>query len=128
MRRTPEPGNVSIVVPFSGAVTVQIGNCPDSWGVWFPSDPKQPSWQRYLDEVASAGFQWTELGPFGYLPTDTETVRSELARRSLKLVGITITLPLEEPGVDEEIERRLTPICTLVIDLGARLIVLFGDF
>ena len=109
-------------------VTVQICNSPDSWGVWFPNDPKQPSWQQYLDEVALAGFQWTELGPFGYLPTDTETLRSELALRALKLVGGTISLPLEEPGVDEEIESQLATICTLVRSLDAEFLVLFGDF
>ena len=33
-----------------------IGSAPDSWGVWFPDDPAQTSWQRFLDEVAAAGY------------------------------------------------------------------------
>ncbi len=51
-------------------MNIQIGSAPDSWGVWFPSDPKQTPWQRFLDEIVAAGYEWTELGPYGYLPTD----------------------------------------------------------
>ena len=36
-------------------MNIRIGSAPDSWGVWFPSDPKQTPWERYLDEVAAAG-------------------------------------------------------------------------
>lgn len=35
---------------------VKIGTAPDSWGIWFPNDPKQVPWQRFLDEVAEAGY------------------------------------------------------------------------
>ena len=59
-------------------MNIQIGSAPDSWGVWFPSDPKQTPWQRFLDEIAEAGYEWTELGPYGYLPTDLPTLRAEL--------------------------------------------------
>ena len=48
---------------------VNVGSSPDSWGVIFPSDPKQTPWQRFLDEVAEAEYEWIELGPFGYLPS-----------------------------------------------------------
>ena len=51
---------------------LRLGSAPDSWGVWFPSDPKQIPWQRFLDEIAEAGYEWTELGPYGYLPTDLQ--------------------------------------------------------
>ena len=50
--------------------TVTVGIAPDSWGVWFADDPRQTPWERYLDEIAQLGFRHTELGPFGYLPTD----------------------------------------------------------
>ena len=54
-------------------MNVRIGSAPDSWGVWFPSDPKQTPWERCLDEIAEAGYEWTELGPYGYMPTDPAT-------------------------------------------------------
>ena len=36
-------------------MAVKIGTAPDNWGVWFPSDPKQTPWNRYLDEIVEAG-------------------------------------------------------------------------
>ena len=47
---------------------LRLGTAPDSWGVWFPDDPKQVPWHRFLDEAAAAGYTAVELGPFGYLP------------------------------------------------------------
>ena len=58
-------------------------------GVWFPDDPKQVPWHRFLDEAAAAGYAAVELGPFGYLPTNPEHLRDELGRRSLTLTGAT---------------------------------------
>ena len=63
---------------------------PDSWGVWFPDDPKQVPWQRFLDEASAAGYEWIELGPYGYLPTDPAQLSDELESRGLKLSAGTV--------------------------------------
>ena len=64
-----------------------IGTAPDSWGVWFPDDPKQTPWERFLDEVAESGYKWIELGPYGYLPTDPARLAEELKARDLQDLG-----------------------------------------
>ncbi|UQU61368.1 sugar phosphate isomerase/epimerase [Couchioplanes caeruleus] len=69
---------------------LQLGSCPDSWGVWFADDPKQTPWDRFLDELAGAGYRWLELGPYGYLPTDPAQLRDELAKRGLTCAGGTV--------------------------------------
>ena len=46
---------------------IKIGNCPDSWGIWFDQDDRQMDWNQYLDEVAEAGYRYTEIGPYGYM-------------------------------------------------------------
>jgi len=43
---------------------VRIGTTPNSWGVWFASDPLQLPWRRFLDEVAEAGYSAIELGAY----------------------------------------------------------------
>ena len=78
-------------------MNVRIGSAPDSWGVWFPDDPKQTRWYRFLDEIVEAGYEWTELGPYGYLPTDLSTLQSELDKRGLKVSGTVAMDHLEEP-------------------------------
>lgn len=67
-----------------------LGTAPDSWGVWFADDPAQTPWPRFLDEVVTAGYDWLELGPYGYLPTDSRRLGDELARRGLKVAGGTV--------------------------------------
>src|SRR5260370_25995493 len=68
---------------------LKLGPCPDSWGVWFADDPLQTPWERFLDEVAEVGYEWLELGPYGYLPTDPARLSEELNRRGLKVAGGT---------------------------------------
>src|SRR5262249_12754922 len=88
------------------AMNIRVGSAPDSWGVWFASDPKQTPWQRYLDEVAEAGYEWTELGPYGYLPTDPPTLSAELNKRGLKVTASVVMTNLEDPAFWPEVERQ----------------------
>ncbi|MDN5617211.1 MAG: sugar phosphate isomerase/epimerase [Kocuria sp.] len=67
-----------------------IGTAPDSWGVWFPDDDQQTPWQRFLDEVAESGYRWIELGPYGYLPAEPETLAKELKERDLSISAGTV--------------------------------------
>lgn len=78
---------------------LKLGTAPDSWGVWNPTgDPLQTPWQRYLDEVQAAGYQYSELGPFGYLPADPGIVREAYAKRGLTLTGGTVAVQLQRGG------------------------------
>jgi len=70
--------------------SLRLGTCPDSWGVWFADDPLQTPWHRFLDEVAEVGYEWLELGPYGYLPTDPARLADELVSRGLKVAGGTM--------------------------------------
>jgi inosose dehydratase len=106
---------------------VKIGSAPDSWGVWFPSDPKQIPWQRYLDEVASAGYEWTELGPYGYLPGNLKMLRDELQKRGLQVSASFVMANLEDPQGWPEIERQLMGTGEMLAALEARLLVLIDD-
>jgi inosose dehydratase len=108
-------------------MNVRIGSAPDSWGVWFASDPKQTPWERYLDEVAKAGYEWTELGPYGYLPTDPATLRAELDRRGLKVTAAVAMGHLEDPAAWPELERQMLGGGELVAALGGRFLVLIDD-
>jgi inosose dehydratase len=67
-----------------GTSRIRVGSAPDSWGVWFPDDPEQVPWQRFLDEVSACGYEWIELGPYGYLPTDPARLADELGSRGLR--------------------------------------------
>ena len=80
-------------------MTILVGSAPDSWGVWFPDDPQQTPYTRFLDEVAAAGYRWIELGPYGYLPTDPRRLSEELGARDLRLSAGTVFEHLHRDGV-----------------------------
>jgi len=66
-----------------------IGVCPDQWGVWFPSDPKQIPWQTALAEMQQAGFSIMETGPFGYFPTDPTELKKVMDDHGFRVVAGT---------------------------------------
>lgn len=107
---------------------LRIGTAPDSWGVWFPDHPRQTPWERFLDEVAEAGYRYIELGPYGYLPTDPERLRHELDARDLELSGGTIFTGFHK-GADqwERAWQQVSDVATLVRAMGAEHIVVIPD-
>ena len=87
-----------------------MGTAPDSWGVWFPQDPHQVGWKQYLDDVANAGYVWTELGPQGFLPQDPQQLRDELDQRGLKVCGGTVFAgSAQGQGGAGQGDRRIQP-------------------
>jgi len=95
--------------------------------VWFPDDPAQTPWPRFLDELAEAGYGWLELGPYGYVPTDPARLRDELERRGLQVSGQAVFGGLHHPekwASDLEDARR---VAELVSAMGARHVVLLPD-
>ena len=105
-------------------MNIRIGSAPDSWGVWFPDDPKQTPWQRFMDEVVEAGYNWIELGPYGYLPTNPTMLQTELDKRNLKVSAGFVMGSLEDHSVWPEIEAQLTGAGELLAELGAQYLVL----
>jgi len=108
-------------------MNVKIGSGPDSWGVWFADDPKQIPWRRFLDEVVEAGYEGIELGPYGYMPPDVDTLKSELGQRGLKVSGTFTLANLEEPSAWPEVERQVVGGSEWVAALGGEFMVLIDE-
>jgi inosose dehydratase len=108
-------------------VTVEIGSCPESWGVLVANGPGQTPWSRFLDEVAEAGYSWIELGPYGYLPTDPALLGRELDRRGLKISAGFEVAPLDEADSWPEVEDKIVRSGELVAALGGRYLNLIDD-
>jgi inosose dehydratase len=108
---------------------LHLGTAPDSWGVWMPGlDPLQTPWQRYLDEVQAAGYRYSELGPFGYLPTDPGIVREEYARRGLTLTGGTVFAALHKGRAAlEQAKRDCDTEMATIGPLGARHVIILPE-
>jgi inosose dehydratase len=103
-------------------VKMRIGNAPCSWGsLEFDGlEGEVIGCQRMLDELAETGYGGTELGDWGYLPTDPEQLHTELASRGLDLLGAFVPVRLidaaqHEAGRQEvlKIARQLAHVCEL---------------
>jgi inosose dehydratase len=109
----------------NGIRRLRLGSCPDSWGVWFANDPLQTPWDRFLDEMVASGYQWLELGPYGYLPTDPAQLQDELAQRSLQVAGGTVAGHSELYSADafDGILAGTRQVAELTAALGAKHLV-----
>ncbi|TDU78110.1 sugar phosphate isomerase/epimerase [Streptomyces sp. KS 21] len=108
---------------------IRIGSAPDSWGVWFPDDPLQTPWDRFLDEVADSGYEWIELGPYGYLPTDPARLKEETAGRGLRVSAGTVFTGLHHgPAVWADTWEHVSRIAALTQAMGAGHLVVIPSF
>lgn len=97
---------------------IKIGNCPDSWGVWFDSNDKQPDWHVYLDEVAEAGYVYTETGPYGYMSPDPKELKAELDKRGLKAIASTVMLDISNTDQVNEVIQSSKATCERLKAIG----------
>jgi sugar phosphate isomerase/epimerase len=59
-----------------------VGNAPCSWGTLEHQDQSQSiPFNQMLDELVETGYTGTELGDWGYMPTDPARLGEELAKR-----------------------------------------------
>lgn len=108
---------------------IRIGSAPDSWGVWFPEDPLQVPWTRFLDEVADSGYEWIELGPYGYLPTDPVRLAEEIAARGLRVSAGTVFTGLHHgTAVWDATWAHVSDIAALARSTGAEHLVVIPSF
>jgi len=107
--------------------TITVGTAPDSWGVWFPSDPEQLPADQFLQEVEEAGYGWIELGPYGYLPTDPAELQDKLDAHGLKVLGGTVFEHLHRPNSWDDVWSQVTKVAALTEATGGRHIVVIPD-
>lgn len=76
----------------------RVGNAPCSWGTleFEEARGKQIGFARMLDELVEAGYTGSELGDWGYMPTDPEVLRAELKRRKVAMLGGFVPVALAE--------------------------------
>lgn len=77
---------------------MKIANAPCSWGILeFGLDGNTHTYQRMLDEMTNTGYEGTELGDWGFLPTDPKKLGQELKSRGLNLVGAFVPVNFSNP-------------------------------
>jgi inosose dehydratase len=112
---------------------MRVANAPCSWGVLeFEDTERSAPSSQVLDEIASTGYEGTELGDWGFMPTHPPQLIAELARRRLTMLGAFVPVRLADAsthtaGAETAIRKaRLlaaaggtTPFIVLADDSGA---------
>ncbi len=97
-----------------------VGNAPCSWGTIenTGTEADRIDADRFLDEVAEAGYAGTELGDEGFLPSDPDGLRVALDARGLKLIGGWVTVRLNESDHHDASAERAVRTARLLRAVG----------
>jgi inosose dehydratase len=109
---------------------IRVANAPCSWGVLeFESKAASPGYVQVLDEIAASGYVGTELGDWGFMPTEPAVLRAELDKRSLALLGAFVTTRLAEPAsVEQSLEQAVRTARLLAdVDSAAQPVIVLSD-
>jgi inosose dehydratase len=77
--------------------SIPIANAPCSWGTleFEGLGGERIGYSQMLDELRDTGYTGTELGDWGFMPTDPAILRAELRRRQLSMVGAFVPVALK---------------------------------
>lgn len=106
-------------------IRIKVGTAPVSWGImevdgWSEQQP----YGSVLDEMREALYSGTELGPYGYFPSEPDRLRAELKERGLDLVAAFVPIPLSDGSQHEAALAEVMRTAELLAEAGARKIVL----
>ena len=77
---------------------IKIANAPCSWGALeFDLKGEAPDYAQVLNEISETGYAGTELGDWGFMPTDPEKLSQEIHGRNLQLLGAFVPVFLKDP-------------------------------
>lgn len=75
-----------------------VGNAPCSWGTLeFEGLAQQPiRYPQMLDELVETGYAGSELGDWGFMPTEAAELAAEFTARNIALTGAYVGVALED--------------------------------
>src|SRR5258708_30291178 len=106
-------------------MTIHVASAPVSWGIFeFEGIAPKFPYAQVLDEIAETGYRGIELGPYGYLPTNPDMLRSELEQRNLQLLSAFVPVKLVDVAAHEAGAQQALMVGRLLVALGATYVVL----
>ncbi len=101
---------------------IRVGNAPCSWGsLEFDGlEGKAIGYPQMLDELAGTGYAGTELGDWGFMPTDPAVLHAELSRRGLTLLGAFVPVGLKDFAARATGRERVLQVAELLAAVHRR--------
>lgn len=106
-------------------MAIQVATAPVSWGaLGIENEVLEYTADEVLDGIKQAGFAGTELGPYGFYPSDPEKLRQALAKRGLRLTGAFFWDKLADPSRLPDMLAGVRKTASLISQAGASVLVL----
>ncbi len=95
---------------------ISVGNAPCSWGTLeFKGYNNNPiDYVQMLDELVETGFTATELGDWGFMPTEPALLKEEIEKRKLRMLGAFVQAPFRLEKAFEESSERVMRVARLL--------------
>ncbi|HXS57587.1 MAG TPA: TIM barrel protein [Hanamia sp.] len=98
---------------------IKIANAPCSWGALeFDLEGKSLGYEQVLNEIAETGYIGTELGDWGFMPTDPKELHAEIAKRNLSLLGAFVPVALSNEDAHGAGVQKALKVAELMYDAG----------
>lgn len=104
----------------------RVGNAPVSWAVYEAHLPNPP-FETVLDAIAAAGYEGTELGPYGYLPTTRDALARALDARHLTLGSSFVPVALEDASARPAVLAHSLKVASLLAQFGVKELIVADD-
>jgi len=101
------------------AAKIKVANAPCSWGALeFELEGNAAGFEQVLDEMQETGYVGTELGDWGFMPTDPRQLTKELSARELDLLGAFVPVALKDANTRTEGIKKALQVAQLMHNAG----------
>lgn len=99
---------------------MQVASAPVSWGITEVKGLQSDlPYSRVMDEIRDAGYEGTELGPWGFYPHAPGELHSALDARGLALVGSFVDVPVHDAALFDEGRRAVQQVLPLLASFAS---------
>jgi inosose dehydratase len=95
---------------------IRVANAPCSWGSLEFEELKGQgiAYGQMLNELRDTGYVGTELGDWGYMPTEPSILKEELQKRKLAMVGAFVPVALKNSEAHAQGEAHALKVARLL--------------
>lgn len=100
---------------------IKIANAPCSWGALeFELEGESLGFEQVLSEIKETGYAGTELGDWGFMPTDPDALNKVLVNYELELLGAFVPVALIDPNAHDAGVKSALRVGELMYEAGYR--------
>ena len=107
---------------------IKIANAPCSWGVLeFDLEGEVAGYAQVLDEMQAAGYEGTELGDWGFMPTESRQLKEEIRARNLEMLGAFVAVDFSNPDAHVAGAETAVRTARLLAAVGTTPFIVLAD-